>query len=571
MSSPSSLLLEERYEAADERFVDEVLASSAAKRLHGLAARWFGEATAGDAAARKAFARRALLRYIDDGCDRPGHRPLVKALFKLAERAGDDELMGHLLVAFDRLVRRRLTTAYRLDSATGAWSDVPALAFERGIPRSLGSREAKAPRFSRRTRQYLVRRALRYFRTIARTDETRYGQAIRSALALYEDQHLAKPEQLLDAWGLVHALYWGSPALVRDPRGVRLAEGRSLAELAPAPFAPDAWQGALHGVLDLAVNARSRPVRGFALALLERDYAEALRGMPLARVRGLLRSPHEEVQAFAARVLTATRGAAALTVDEWLELLRIDNPLALPLLCELCVKVVSPGRLSLAQCVSLACEKAAPVAELGLAWAQAKPVDDDAALEVALGLARASVPGVRTAATAWLAAKLAAAPFATPVHVRELLDASAREPRRAALTLAAEHLRFGESPALWTAMAESPHADVRAFLVAHLRERQSSFEPGSLRAVWATTLLAVHRGGRAKRGALMQVADRAARTPAEAESLVPLLGVALRSVRAPERRAALAAIARAAMIEPRLRAAIARLLPELSLSGEVAA
>ena len=56
---------------------------------------------------------------------------------------------------------------------------------------------------------------------------TRYGQAIRAALAIYQDKHLEKTESLLDAWGLVHVLFWGSNVLVRDPRGIHVAEGRA--------------------------------------------------------------------------------------------------------------------------------------------------------------------------------------------------------------------------------------------------------------------------------------------------------------------------------------------------------
>ncbi len=108
-------------------------------------------------------------------------------------------------------------------------------------------------------------------------------------------------------------------------------------------------------------------------------------------------------------------------------------------------------------------------------------------------------------------------------------------------------------------------------LVRHLVEREGTLAPETLRHVWATALLAIHRGGRAKRGALNQIADRLARRPDEAEALLPLLAIALRSVRAPERRTALAAVARAAFREPRLRAAVARSLPELKLGGEVAA
>ncbi len=557
MASASSLLLDEHFEAGDDRFVDEVLSSAAGKKLKALADRWYGDG--------RPFARRALLRYLDDGCDRPHHRPLVKALFKLAEMAGDDEAMGHFMVAFDRLVQRRLKPKSRWDPGTLVFRHDPT------VPLVLGSRENRAPRFSRRTRLYLVRRVFRYFRALARRDEARYGQVMRAALLLYEDRHLEKVEQLLDAWSLVHALYWASPVLVRDPRGIRVADGRALAELGPAPFAPEAWQGALHGVLDLVANARSRPVRAFAITLLKRDYADALRGMPLTRVRALLRSPHDEVQAFAAKLLKSTRGASSLTVDEWLELLRIDNPEALALLCAMVAKAVSPDRLSLAQCVQLACAKTGPVADLGLAWARRKPVGDAAALTVALGLARAGVEHVRAEASAWLAEVLGTAPFATPEHVRELLDARFPEPRAVAFALIETDPRFRESTVLWAALAESPYDDARAVLVKHLGERQQSFGPETLRHVWATSLLAVHRGGRAKRGALNQIADRIARTPTEAESLLPLLAIALRSVRAPERRTALAAVARAALREPALRGAIARALPEIAVGTEAVA
>jgi hypothetical protein len=564
MATPSSLLLDAYFEAADDRFLDEVLASTADKKLKALAPRWYRDA--------RPFARRALLRYIDDGCDRHHHRPLVKALFKLAEAASDHEAMGHFLVAFDRLVQRRLKPSYRWDPATRQTETVQELKHDPSIPAALDAAvKTRATRFSRRTRQYLARRAFRYFRALARRDVQSYGETIRAALVLYEDRHLERVEQILDAWGLVHALYWGSPVLVRDPRGVRVAEGRSLADLAPAPFAPEAWQGALHGLLDLLVKARSRPVRGFAIAVLERDYADALRGMPLARVRALLRSPHDEVQAFAAKVLRTTRGAANLTVDEWLELLRIDNPVALPILCEMVQKVVSPDRLTLAQAVQLACAKAGPVADLGLGWARKKPVNDAAALATALGVVKAGVAHVREEGAAWVADLLGKAAFAAPEHVRELADARFPEPRAQAFVLIEQDPRFRESTVLWAALAESPYDDARAVLVKHLAERQKDFGPETLRHVWATALLAVHRGGRAKRGALQQIAERIARRPAEAEALLPLLGVALRSVRAPERRTALAALARAALREPRLQAAIARTMPELKISSEAVA
>jgi hypothetical protein len=249
--------------------------------------------------------------------------------------------------------------------------------------------------------------------------------------------------------------------------------------------------------------------------------------------------------------------------------LRINNPVALPLLCELVLQHVSPERLSLAQCVELATARAAPVAELGLTWAQKKPVPDEAALLTIMGIGKAETPIVRQRGTEWVLGVLAASAAARPEHLRELIDSHHADVRERALWLFEKTPRFRDNTLLWAALSESPYDDVRAFLIGHLKEREGSFEQNTLRHLWVTMLLAVHRGGRAKRAALNQVAERVVRRPEEAGSLLPLLGIALRSVRAPERRTALSAVARAAFKAPGLRAAIARDLPELALETEV--
>lgn len=553
----STLLLDEYFEAGDDRFVDEVLASAAAKKLKALAERWYADP--------RPFARRALLRYIDDGCDRPHHRPLVKALFKRAEEKGDDEVMGHFMVAFDRLLRRKLAVVPRYDWQTRETTNEPCLQLETEAPWRVRDRDTASPRFSISTRMYLKRRAFRYFRKIAQGDAARYGTAIRAALALYQDDHLQKPEQLLDAWGLVHALYWGSPVLERRPSGVRLAPGAALADLEPAPIHPEAWQGAFDEILALLTEARSRPVRAVALRLLRRDHDAELRGLPLARVRALLASPHEEVQTLGAELLRGVTGLESLPVAAWLELLRIENIDALELLCAVVKQHVTPARLSLAECVELACARAAPVAELGLSWAREKPIRTAADLEVALRLAQAGAPRVREEAAAFLVELLRGSPLARPEHVRDLLDARHADVRARALALFEADPRFRDDTGLWAALAETPHGDARAFLVRHLEERRSAFSPEALRHVWATTLLSVQRGARDKRAALRQLSDRIAARPAEADALLPLLGVSLRSVRPPERRAALGAVAQAAFRAPALRDAIMRRLPELRL------
>ena len=110
--------------------------------------------------------------------------------------------------------------------------------------------------------------------------------------------------------------------------------------------------------------------------------------------------------------------------------------------------------------------------------------------------------------------------------------------------------RFPDDAALWAALAESPYDDVRAFLVGALaRERRSSREPAPR---LGHALLAMHRGGRAKR-ACWRRSPSASCAPGRAESLLPLLASPCAAC---GRASALAgAAARAACRQPALAAA----------------
>ena len=123
-----------------------------------------------------------LLAYVDDGCDRPNHRPLVKAIFKRAEKAADDELMGHFLVAFDRIARRKLVKRSSYDAQSRTVTEYHELVDMPRIPRSSPKDPKRAPyvpnsdRFSLKTRHHLQRRAWRYFRKLGYRDAPRYGR-----------------------------------------------------------------------------------------------------------------------------------------------------------------------------------------------------------------------------------------------------------------------------------------------------------------------------------------------------------------------------------------------------------
>lgn len=345
----STLLIDELFRAGDARFLDEVLACASDKKLTSLAEPWITDT--------RPEMRRALLDYVDDGCDRFFHKGLVKHLFKAAERRGDDELMAHFMVAFDRLSRRYPYTRKRWNYQTRTATTQTVLSadpfvperFERGDEKEKEKKSARTyetARFSRATRRYLSRRAFRYFRGIGRSDKARYGRAMRTALALYQDAHLDSPVRVLDAWSLLHVLYAWSPVLDRSPRGVRVAPGRSLGEVSPAPYFPDAWKGELPALLDLLVSARSRTVRVWTIAWLRSTYADELARVDARALRPLLSNVDEDVARFGSTLFASAPGLETLSVDDWLALLRTENLDVAPVVVAAFEKHVSPRRLT---------------------------------------------------------------------------------------------------------------------------------------------------------------------------------------------------------------------------------
>jgi hypothetical protein len=122
-------------------------------------------------------------------------------------------------------------------------------------------------------------------------------------------------------------------------------------------------------------------------------------------------------------------------------------------------------------------------------------------------------------------------------------------------------------PALWSRILETPFEDLRLRLIGELRRRHSipGASPSDLAPIWISVLLGVHRGGRSKGAALAQIAAAVVRNPDEAERLLPVVLVALRSIRGPEHRAALAAVAQILDARPELTAKVKEVMPELEV------
>lgn len=503
----STLLLDELFRAADPRFLDELLACTSDKKLATFAEPWIADP--------RPEMRRALLDYVDDGCDRWGHKGLVKHLFKAAEKRADDELMAHFMVAFDRLVRRY--PVKRLTWSRGATHEETVLVSDPLAPDRLQAKQS-SPRFSRRTRRYLARRAFRWFRVIGRADRKRYARAMRIALPLYRDAHLDTPVRLLDAWALLHVLYAWSPVLDRNPRGIRVVEGSPLADLAPAPYFKDAWLDETNELLAMLAQAKSRTVRRWTVAWLETHHAATLDGVALDALRPLLASDDEDVARFGAKLLPRARCGDA-------------------------------RRRRLAR---------SPPDRKRRRRARGRRV----LREERRAEAPQRTPASRTRGVL----------ERRPEHVRDLLDSRFADVRALVRTWfenALEERKAADVP-LWFALLESPYDDVRALVVKHAEEWQAQAGASEIEHLAATVLLAVHRGSGAKQSMLRRLADRAAERPDEADRLLPVLSIALRSVRPAERAGALAALTRAAVVHDALRAAVARYVPELSISEQVA-
>lgn len=511
------------------------------------------------------WAREQLLAYVDDGCDRPGHRPLVKKLFKEAEARNDHELIGRFFVAFDRLRRVRVRTVKRFDPATRTFfDDVEVRAV---LPRTEGARH-----FSQRTRNYLQARAVRYLRALAVRDPQAFRRVALGALIRYEDRDVSDGYALLRMRGLVTLLFRGSDVVSRTSRTCEVSPGRALAELEPAPLAPSAWKGAGVEILEALPRSRSLFVRRQLARWLERDHPAVLGEIDVPRIRALIASEHPDLQVLGARLLREARGVENLRIDEWLALAETRSVEAMTVLVARMSEVVAPARATIAQCVTLARSEIYVAAALGMEWAETKTLTTKEELEAALAILDAPLAPIRARALAWLTPIIRRDDVGLDAHLRELLDARHADVRAHGFRLLEETPRFRDSIVLWAALAESPHPDARAFLLELLSRRKVALDASHLsdrclHQLWATTLLDIHRGSRAKQRALVQLGERLESQPQRAEAILPLIMLALRSIRETERRSALAALVRAAVRQPEVRKAIAHKIPDLEILG----
>lgn len=586
----SMLLVEECFARQSEGFLDALRLVSQPKVLAAFADRWKKDA--------RPWARAQVFAYLERPLDCPGHQPLVKRLFKDAEERKDDELMAAFLVAFDTQVRRVRRRSWRWDRATRSAVDEEVLGTpgdalplqvtntyfdpKTGVRVTVaksGRRVRGGRLFSHRTRQYLRRRAWRYFRWMAYARPAAYPAAILPALRRYRDADLEKGENILDSWALLQICFYGSDVIEFHSRHHRVREGRSLADLRAAPRFPETWDNAetARAVLKLVSEGPAVLVRCWAVDLFRGLKARAEVVLSPEEILAMLDHADERVQQFGAELFDAQGGQERLPVADWLRLLRTKNLTALATLCAAFERHVSGERLTLEQCLDLATAKPVPVARLGFRFLQARAIPRTE--QAALGqLADARCEAVAAELTGWALARVGAEERYEVEGVSRFFDSVVAPTRDAAWAWLTARTPDGKptagkaygDPELWSRLAETPFEDLRLRIVDHLALRLESPDLGAdqLAPVWCAVLLGVHRGGRQKLKAVRELAEAIARQPEKAASLLPVLAVAVRSVRGPEMRAGLAAVMGLLARRPELGAEVRARLPELAF-GEV--
>jgi hypothetical protein len=575
-SPASTLIVDESFAQQDDQFIERLRSVRSPKYLAGIADRWKRDP--------RPWARVQVFKYLEMPLDRPGHHPVVKRLFKQAEAARDDELLAAFLVAFDRLVRRQRRMRWRWDFQSRQSSREEELFTPRDqILAQRDARGAPTPEdgrlFTYATRAYLRRRAWRYFRWMGFGRPDEYPRAIAKALTRYRDDDFARGENILDNWSLMNIAFRSSAVLEFSPARVNVVDGQSLGGLVAAPRFENLWQKpeSAPELLKLVMQANSRLVRVWAIQLLKRHHGPAMQQILVEQLLQMLDHSDEEVQQFAAGLLTSLASIDAWPVSTWLQLLETRNVTALATICDAMSQRVHPDRLTLEQCVALACARVTPVARLGLTWLQARKADAERDIPTLAGLARAQCEAVGADIAAFALSILGTAQNYRADTVVNFFDSLNPEVRRGAWEWLTPQSPGFADPELWSRLFETPYDDVRLRLVDELRKRaEGTATPPAIRKqdfapLWSSVLLNVHRGGRAKRHALRQISEAIAAQPERAEQLMPVLSVAIRSVRAAEARVGLSAILSAVSARPELEQVLSKAIPELRLTPSEAA
>jgi hypothetical protein len=566
------------FQAGSLDFVDEVRQRVDATVLAPFAETWYTDA--------RIEARRLLFAYLERPLNAPRHEPLVKRLFKFADNAGDDAAMARFLVGLDRTIRRKRGVARQWNYRTRAYEQFETITIPGDTMLSRDDRfyvgawyaqnREKFTKgkylFSIPTRHYLRRRAWRYFRKLGRKNPERYVPAICTALKLYTDADVPDGLGLLDNWGLCHVLFHHSPVLEARPTGWYVAEGHFLPQLQPEPMFSRLWLRSAEPIFDLLVNAKCQTVGVWAAKMLRKHFPSRLAEVEVDQLLDWLVADNAVLNDLAVEFLERAGGLERIPVETWLALTEDAKPDLMDRICELILRVVKPEAVSFADAVRLAMQRPVPLARLGVAFLQGKKPATEDEVKALFGLREAQADPLRADLVKWACGVLAERPEFQPLWVLEFLDSRHEDVREIGWEWLQSEPRARDDATVWQRMLESPYDNIRLRLIGILEERAkerdglAKFPVEFVRFLWATVLLNIHRGSRAKPFVVRQIIDRLAAHPDESGELLPIVAVALRSVRGPEFRAGLAGVAAFVEKNPTRKPLVEAVFPELSWS-----
>lgn len=583
----AKLLYESLFEAQDAGFVEALRAESDMPRLAKFVQRWIADG--------RAWAHEQMFRYLDLPWNCPGHQPVIKRMFKWAEGQQNDELMAAFATGCDRLIRRVRQKRWHWDWKTrSSWEETilvsprDALLPEtksrdyrnprtgEKIPGSAPKKPARAKLFSYHTRHYLRRRAWRYFRWLAYRRPNDYPLAIARALILYRDKDLELGENLLDSWTLIQACFRNHPALEFGSSLIKIRSGRTLGELSPSPRFLELWQKpeSREVLLLMVLEARSRTIRVWSIEMLRAHHASTLQKLSSEELLELLTHSQEEVQQFAAELLEKAEGLERWPLSTWMPLLEIKNLTVLETICRIMAAKVSGERLTLEDCLRLATLEPTPIARMGFGYLKGRKISSAQDRAKLTMLAEAECLAIAGEIAAWALPLVGEAGSYQRDNVLPFFDSLSLPIRKASwgwLLKDSDHTNASayEDAVFWCRLLETPFDETRQQLIEVLDQRsQRTFprpETNALTPIWCSVLAGVHRGGRQKLKAIHQMTAALAKHPEQAEALLPVLSLALRSIRGPEMREAMSAVALLTLENPDLASAIGQHLPEVEI------
>lgn len=566
------------FQTGSPEFVEAIRQRTHAAVLGPFAETWYSDT--------RIEARRMLFAYLERPLNSARHEPLVKRLFKFADNAGDDAVMARFLVALDRTIRRRRGVKTQWNYRTRTQEQYEVVYTPGDTTLSRDDRFVTGPWFAQNrekftagkflfsvpTRHYLRRRAWRYFRRLGKKEPDRYIPAVCTALKLYTDADVPDGLGLLDNWGLVHILFHHSPTLESKPVGWFVSENGTLPQLQPDPMYRKLWQRSPEPIFELLVNAKCRTVCLWAAKMLRRHFPERLARVTVDELLDWLVADNGVLNELAIEFLERAGGLEKIPVEKWLKLVEDARPDLLDRICEMVARAVKPEAVSFPDAVRMAMQRPIPLARLGFNFLRHKKPANEGEVLSLFGLREALAEPLRPEMVQWACRVLAESPDFKPLWVLEFLDSRHEDVREIGWDWLQSEPRARNDVQVWQRLLESPYDNIRLRLVGILEERAkerdglAKFSAEHVRYLWATVLLNVNRGSRAKPFVVRQIVERLTTYPDEASELLPIVAVALRSVRGPEFRAGLAGVASFVEKNPTRKPLVEAVFPELQWS-----